>query len=176
MLIHQFICHKRKLVSGARPHPVKLAGGGMLGGVEGLPCALTRAAAGCQGSIQACRESRRRMDRAIADYDAASKRYLGQSKLPGRWRSDSGDKSDKARLDMLHAEVCDPGRSLPDALLCIFQCTFLIACADSATVNARCLCFYNNRNVIWPRPEEFSSLSDVDEAHAAGLPPVHMLA
>lgn len=46
------------------------------------------------------------MDRATAEYDAAAKRYLNQSKAPGRWRSsDTGDKADKARLDMLHAEV-----------------------------------------------------------------------
>ena len=43
------------------------------------------------------------MERAAADYDAASKRYLGHGK---RWRSDAGDKNDKARMDMMQAEAC----------------------------------------------------------------------
>lgn len=55
-----------------------------------------------QGNIRACRDSKRRMERAAADYDAASKRYLGLGK---RWRSDSGDKGEKARVDMMQAEA-----------------------------------------------------------------------
>ena len=47
------------------------------------------------------------MNRATADFDAAAKRYLGNAKPVSRWRgSETGDKSDKARLDMLQAEVC----------------------------------------------------------------------
>ncbi|KAK9801861.1 hypothetical protein WJX73_002804 [Symbiochloris irregularis] len=54
-----------------------------------------------RGSIQNCKESKRHMAHATAQYDAASKRYLGAGKTGGR----RGDRHDRARVDMQQAEA-----------------------------------------------------------------------